>query len=237
MSSDNLGLPVMVENQTGKEVTFNDALAIIDSAITEVFVADVSAGNVVLTNAQFQQMARINLYGAATAGRTVTVPALKRGFIVTADALNTDAVTLVRGSTTISFPANEARMCFTDGTANGLISFAVGSVFDVSVFLPGLMTNAALAVRHVCGRPYTFPEDMLGSLADALAAPSDGDVILSLKKNGVEFGTATIANGDTTATFVSDETSFVVGDVFSVVGPALADSTMTDLALTFLGRR
>ena len=51
-------LPVMTENQTGKEVTFNDAMAIVDAAITEMFAADLTSGNVTLISGSATPNAR-----------------------------------------------------------------------------------------------------------------------------------------------------------------------------------
>lgn len=236
--STNLGFPQLTEGQASPEVTVNDIAATLDAAITETFTADVTSGNVSLTNLQFREMARINITNATVAARTVTVPAIKRYFIVTSDSANTQTVAVVRGSTSISVAPAEARFFFTDGTANGLTSFAIGSVFDVAAFLPGLLVNGALAMLYVTDRAFTLPINLTGSKAYATTAPADAAQTITIKKNGASIGTVNIAQttGAITFTFAA-AVSFAVGDRLSLHCPSPADSALADVAVNLFGSR
>lgn len=236
--SDNLNLPVMVENQTAKEVTFNDALAIVDAVLTETFVADLTSGNVVLTSDQFRQQARVKLANATTGGRTATVPAIKRGFIVTADPANTANVALVCGSTSVAISPGEARLCFTDGTTNGLTTYAIGSTFDAGVFLPGLMVDNQIALVYPVTRGFTLPIALAGSGFNAVTAPTDGAAVLTINKNGSSVGSLSwaIAGHTPTVTFTS-AVSFAAGDLLTITGPATADGAFANIGINLKGTR
>ena len=60
-----------------------------------------------------------------------------------------------------------------------------------------------------------------------------GSSVFNLAKNGTNFGTVTFAASGTTGTFAAaSATSFAAGDVLTVTGPATADATLADIALT-----
>lgn len=81
-----------------------------------------------------------------------------------------------------------------------------------------------------------FPGNMLGSQGksgDAATASS----VFSLRKNNVEFATMTFAIGATTATFAGTQTTFAIGDEFSVVAPASQDATLARVRAAFTAYR
>jgi hypothetical protein len=129
--SNNLNLSQVAAAQNQKEVTINDQAGELDAALTEQFVADVSAGNVALTAAQYRRAIWIKAVGAATSGRTVTLQAIKR-LVAIANFSETDSVDFVLGSATITLaPAASAMepataLIYTDGTANGLFQVSSG---------------------------------------------------------------------------------------------------------------
>jgi hypothetical protein len=139
--SNNLNLSQVAAAQNQKEVTINDQAAELDAAITEQFEADVSAGNVALTAAQYRRAIWIKAVGAATSGRTVTLQAIKR-LLAIANESTSDSVAFVLGSTTITLSAAagagqpSAAVIYTDGTANGLyrVTPDVGAGDLVSAF-------------------------------------------------------------------------------------------------------
>jgi hypothetical protein len=65
--SNNLNLSQVAAAQNQKEVTINDQAGQLDAAITEQFVADVSAGNVALTATQYRRAVHIKATADATA--------------------------------------------------------------------------------------------------------------------------------------------------------------------------
>lgn len=122
--SANLALPTVTGLSSGKEAAIDTAFGLMDAMLTEQFNADVNAGNVVLTNAQYRQNALINIINAGTAGRTVTVPAIKRAIFIYHKS-GANSVSLIRGTTTIVLTAGATYVAFTDGTANGLTALLV----------------------------------------------------------------------------------------------------------------
>jgi hypothetical protein len=129
--SNNLDLAQVAPSQNNKEVTINDQGGQLDAALTEQFVADVSAGNVALTAEQYRRAMHIKATGAATAGRTVTLQAIKK-FSIISNTSTTDSVAFVLGTATITLAAAPSAtqptmaVIYTDGTANGLYQVSSG---------------------------------------------------------------------------------------------------------------
>lgn len=61
--------------------------------------------------------------------------------------------------------------------------------------------------------------------------------VYSIQKNGVEFGTLSFGAGITNGVFDGTATSFVAGDVLSIVAPSPRDATLAQVALTLAGNR
>jgi hypothetical protein len=99
--SNNLALSQVAAAQNQKEVTINAQAGQLDAALTEQVVADLSAGNVALTAEQYRRAVHIKATGAATAGRTVTLQAVKK-LTVISNSSTTDSVDFVLGSATIT---------------------------------------------------------------------------------------------------------------------------------------
>lgn len=76
-------------------------------------------------------------------------------------------------------------------------------------------------------RAFTLPANCEGSRAGCAVAPH-ASATFTIKKNGFQVGTFTIAAGVLTATFASDETDFAIGDVLTIWAPATADADMED---------
>jgi hypothetical protein len=133
--SANLNITQWVEAQVHPEVTMNNAIAALDAALTETFEADLTSGNVNVTAAQYRAAMRIFASNVATSGRTVTLPAVKRLVILECESTNTDDISLIRGSTTLTFAPGEVAIVVTDGTTNGLTATVVSG--STSVVPPG----------------------------------------------------------------------------------------------------
>lgn len=116
----NLGVTFVVATQNQKEVPINAGFDALDRALTETFDANVSAVNVVVTDAQYRQALSIRATGATTAGRTITLPQRRRVSLLRNDAANSQAVGFVRGTTTVTLQVGETAWVVTDGMANGL---------------------------------------------------------------------------------------------------------------------
>lgn len=125
--SNNLGRTEVGASQNQKEVTINNADGRLDAAFTEFSTVDLSAGNATISNAVYQQNFLLRLDGATVAGRTVTLPTIKRLIIIESLASSTESVDIVVGTTTIAVPSEESRLIYTDGTANGAVAVGGGT--------------------------------------------------------------------------------------------------------------
>lgn len=265
--SNNTNHPQVAPNQANKETTINDALGVLDANISETVDHSVASGNVSLTDAQFRAAVRFNVTGAATAGRTLTVPAIKKLFLVR-NASSSDAISVVRGATSISVPASQSAIFYTDGSTDGLVSLAsftglsggpggftsnskkglrvnsgetaveyVPISYDVGTFLPGVPV-AASEVHYVCARAFTLADNFSGSRGYAQTSNAT-DIVFNVEKNGSVIGTITFAGGSNTATFA---TSGSTVESFAA-GDRLsivapgALGTLADVSITFLGTR
>lgn len=238
--SSNLNIPQWVEAQAHPEVTTNNAIAALDAAITEQFTANVSAGNVSVTAAQYRAALKFTATSAATSGRTVTLPAVKRVTVFECASGNSDPVALVVGATSISFQPGEVALVYTDGTANGLavtkLNVTTGSAHDLHVYISGVTTNAQIVLRFKATRAWSLPASLTGSNLTAGTA-STGTATFTLKKNGASIGTIAFTTSATGVATFASLVSFAVGDIFSVEAPATADATLANIALDFLGSR
>jgi len=80
-----------------------------------------------------------------------------------------------------------------------------------------------------------FPTGLTGSQGTAgLAATAT--TTYSIRKNGSNAGTMVFAAGATTATFtMASATTFMAGDVLTIVAPVSPDATLANLAWTLVG--
>ncbi|TIR00825.1 hypothetical protein [Mesorhizobium sp.] len=129
-----LAFPVIADGQAADQwQTSNDADAAIANALADILTVDFSAGNVALTNTQFRS-AMTFVPSGLSATRNLTVPALKRALFLVNNTDATDAINVVRGTTSIAVGAGEIGIFTTDGTANGLF----GSVLSTGGSIPGV---------------------------------------------------------------------------------------------------
>ena len=104
--------------------------------------------------------------------------------------------------------------------------------FNISMTIAGQMINGETAITYVVPEALVLPEGATNSYAIALVAATS-NVTVDLNKNGTEFGTITWGPGATTGNIVvPTTTTFVMGDVVTIVGPAQADSTLADIGIT-----
>lgn len=237
--SNNLNATIVSSNQDQKEQTIADMHGVLDAAITEDYEIDVSAGNVILSAAQYRSAIFFKIVGAAVAGRTITLPAVKRLVSFYSDAANAENVDIVKGSTTEELQPEAATFLFTDGTANGLVKMALGGGgnFNVGTSFRGVPGPSDVMLEFIftedvtmlAGLPFSF-----GKAGVAATAQSDFDI----QKNGASIGTMRFAAAGTTATFIAgSDTTFTGGDLLKVLAPNPADATLADITFTLSGRR
>lgn len=99
------------------------------------------------------------------------------------------------------------------------------------MFIPGKMSDAQTIFAIIPCFPLTFPAGLVGTTTRKKDNPT-GTVIVSMRKNGTEFGTVSIAvDGTVTLASASGASFNGTTDEYSVVGPATADATLTDLGI------
>jgi hypothetical protein len=102
-------------------------------------------------------------------------------------------------------------------------------------FLNGKPTAGLVLQRYVFATAVTFPVGLAGSQGTAGAAAT-GTATFGIQKNGADVGNMVFAPSATTATFTMPAaTTFNAGDVMTLVAPAVPDSTLANLAWTFMG--
>jgi len=116
--------------------------------------------------------------------------------------------------------------------------FAVGGdVYDVGGFSPDRPGSGENILSWLFNRPVTFAAGLADSRAKCGTAAT-ATAVFSIQKNGVEFGTVTIAASGTTGTFASAAGAiFAAGDILDVVGPSPRDATLADMHVTLFGYR
>lgn len=113
------GLPLMAENDSGKYLTFNALLALLDTMLAKRLAVSVSGSNATVTTDDYQQHATFHVTGATTAGRTITLPAAVEGLTLWSSvSTNTQSVDLKIGSNTVAIAPGAAAFVYTDGAGN-----------------------------------------------------------------------------------------------------------------------
>jgi hypothetical protein len=118
-------------------------------------------------------------------------------------------------------------------TATGSGKAAVSTT--VSGSYNGTTTANQVVQRYVFAGTVTFPVGLAGSQGTAEVAAT-ASTTYDIEKNGASVATMVFAASATTATFaMPSATTFMTGDVLTVVAPAIPDATLANLAWTFIG--
>ena len=160
------------------------------------------------------------------------------GTITAALTGNASTATALQTSRTISLSGEVAGSVSFNGTADVDIVTSLGpQPYDVAVTFNGKpLANGRLLYFPVT-RPVVFPVGLVGSYGVASTAPT-AQADFEIQKNGVSFGTMRFAAASNTATFISvTGASFVAGDIFSVIAPAIQDATLQDLGFSLVGTK
>jgi hypothetical protein len=152
-----------------------------------------------------------------------------------ADAIKLDELAAPTDVTTLNAStAAHGLMPKGDGNAVHFYNGALNQVappYDILCGIVGKPSNGEVVLLFVAPRAFRIPANAAGSYLKAGTAAT-GPSVFSIKKNGTEFLTATVAAAGTTATFASSQTDFAAGDVLKIVAPATADATLADIAIT-----
>lgn len=98
-------------------------------------------------------------------------------------------------------------------------------------------TTGEVLLIHTFGEPVTFADEWVGAVSHVGTNPA-ASFVLTIYKNGVSVGTATISTGGAvTLTTTGGSVSFAAGDTMQIDGPATADTTIKNVCINFLGTR
>ena len=221
-TTPNLEITHVGPAQDNKTVTLNAALDSLDQAIAGDLELDCSAGGTItLTSAQWINMV-LHLVGAPAGAFSIIVPATPKLYVI--DNASGEAATVkTSGGTGITVDTGAIQILRCDGTnvvAVSAVASAGGSEpYDLGtplIITPG--TGQVVDV-FVFTQTVTFPAGLTGSQGVIATAPSGAaGEVFSLCKNSILFGTATFAQGATTATFAAaSSTTFSPGDELTIV--------------------
>lgn len=108
--------------------------------------------------------------------------------------------------------------------------------FYLSVDAVGWPASGEVLARHIFADEVAFAANLAPSQGRAVTPPRAAAVI-SIRKNDVEFATATFGAGATVSVFVGAATLFAIGDVLTCHAPPVRDETLADLVFTLAGSR
>jgi hypothetical protein len=132
------------------------------------------------------------------------------------------------------FGANQIALSDPSITAYAYTTTGAGELGVANVppaFVSGPFTANQVLFQYVATGPFIIPLNATGSIA-TLGVATTANLSLSMKKNGVTFGTILFLAGGTSGSFSCPLTSFITGDVFTVVAPASPDATAANLSLS-----
>lgn len=113
------------------------------------------------------------------------------------------------------------------------------NLYVISVSSPGTLTDSQVVLFHaiVGGESIELPKKLFYSQIKCGTAPTS-DATFDILVNGTSKGSATILAGQTSGTFTfNSKVSLNDGDIVKITGPASADSTLEDIAITLRGER
>jgi hypothetical protein len=213
----NLAAPYVVAAQNQKEVTLAEALDRIDAALTETFDANVTAGNVTLTTAQYQACLQVRAINATVSGRTVTLPQVERLTVLRNDPANTQSVGFVRGSTTLTLAVGETVLARTDGTTNGLVALLRGN--GTGAGNAGVLQDEGSAVAGA-------PHSTLNFTGSGVTVTNGGSGVATITIPGGESG-ITLEDEGSTVTGGPHTTLNFVGAGVAVANAGGGEATIT----------
>lgn len=185
-----LGITELTTNQTGKEVTINNAIIALENAIAASLAVDLSAGDVTLSVAQFTGAFLFAVNGQ-TVQRHLNLPAqvngvnVQRLFAVRNKSALFPAVVQVTGApgTTVTIPVNESRLLDVDGAGNVRVVAMAPQFTGLSDVPSSYVGNAKKIVRVNTtenGLEFRSPQlaDLTVDVDVTSTPPSDGMVLL-----------------------------------------------------------
>lgn len=111
------------------------------------------------------------------------------------------------------------------------------NTYDIGGSFVSVPNASQLLLIYPAPRVFNFLASMPGSQMVAKVAAT-AETVFSIKKNNVEFATATFAIAGTVATFVAGASvSFAAGDILTLVAPGSPDATLANLGWALAASR
>lgn len=167
----------------------------------------------------------VNLLEAMTGAVVVVAPDTVDVPVVKTNLLNADniaATILTKGGVDVP---NETEV-------QALIDAA--QIYDIAFSVDGKPDINSVIARLVVNRAFDFPTNLTGSVGRT-GVNATTNTVFSIRKNGTQFGTATFTSAGALAGFAATATSFVAGDLLTVVAPGTQDATLADFGITLSG--
>jgi hypothetical protein len=109
--------------------------------------------------------------------------------------------------------------------------------YDLGVFVQGTPDVTETLIRYIAPRRIVFPQNFTDSQAHAVTAATSSNVF-SIRVEGVEVGTVTIAAAGNSGTFASAADVVVEsGEIITLVSPGAVDATLANISFTLKGSR
>jgi|GEM_PF-5275393 len=108
--------------------------------------------------------------------------------------------------------------------------------YDIGLSYMGKPAVDAVLLRYPFPRVVQFDYDM-GNSQGIAGVAATGETVFSIKKDGVEFATATFAAEEDTATFSGETVIFSPGEILTLVAPDPQDGTLENLGFSLTGVR
>lgn len=158
-------------------------------------------------------------------------------------ALNEDPITLDAAGRCVIWGEGNYRQILKDINGNTIwdkltrftdnSSLSVETIYDLPVYIQDFPLAGEEYPRYAVSRAMTLPAGLTGTVAKIQTNPT-ATMTFTLYKNDVSIGTIAFAtNGVATLTMAS-QVSFVAGDIFSMIAPAIQDITGQDISITFV---
>jgi hypothetical protein len=232
----NLNAPYIQASQNQKEVTANAAFDRMDCALTETLTLSLAAGSAAPTAEQVRACTRIALSEASTAGRTLTLPAVRRPLSISLDEASTASVAILRGSTAFALQPGMTIAVYVDGSADGLSRISADGVQRGSLWIAGKPADGEVPFQEVVASPFVLLPDLRGWKVKAAIAAA-ATTLYQVTRNAIGIGTLTWAAGATVpalATTGGTAQAFASDDVFAITAANPADAALADVSLTIL---
>lgn len=167
MATSNLGITELLESQSNKVVTVNEAFEALDNAGNRAFTQAVTGTADEIDAADFTRNTMFILTGTPGAPFVLTVPATARLFAIRNES--DDECEVDAGGVTEFVPAGEARILHSDGTdivslgggGGGTSGFATLNVQTGASYVPVLADadNVLIMMDSASGQDLLFPPD------------------------------------------------------------------------------